>query len=71
VAVLGVKLQQQTRDDINKRNNRGMIVLLAATLGKQDDEALTRIAANGGDAGDAAEMILRTRRARAGQKPPQ
>jgi len=70
VAVFGVKLQQQTREDLDKRNRRGMIVMLASALGKQDDEALARIAANGGDAGEAADMILLTRRARAGQKPP-
>ena len=44
--------------------DRSMIVLLAAQLGNQSDEALTTIAGRGGPAAEAAELILRGRRER-------
>jgi hypothetical protein len=68
VALLGVKLQQQTREDLEKRARRGMTLILAATLGTQDNEALEKVARKGGDAGEAARMILQTRRAKADSK---
>ena len=59
---LGLRAHRRAEADQDMRSQREMIVLLAAQLGKQDDEALERIAARGGPAGEAASLILQGRR---------
>ena len=60
----GVRAYRRALDDQALSASRSMIVLLAAQLGHQSDEALTRIAGRGGPAAEAAALILRGRRER-------
>ena len=64
-AWLGLRAHRSADADQEIRSRRDMIVLLAAQLGKQDDETLAGVVARGGPAGEAAEMILRGRKERA------
>lgn len=64
--VLGLKMHRQALADREMAARRAMIVMLAATLGEQDDTALERITVQGGPAGEAAALILEGRRAKAG-----
>ena len=66
--VLGLKMHRQALADREMAARRSMIVLLAATLGKQDDAALERIKTQGGPAGEAAALILEGRQAKAGEQ---
>ena len=68
--LLGLKMHRQALADREIAARRSMIVMLAATLGKQDDSALERIKAQGGPAGEAAGLILEERRAKAGRQAP-
>ncbi len=60
----GVRAQRQAVADRERDSERAMVIVLAAQLGRQDDEALARMVKQGGPAGDAAAMILAGRRAR-------
>jgi len=62
-AALGFKAHRQTLADRDIQARRAMVVMLAATLGKQEDEALERIRAKGGLSGEAAGLILKNRHA--------
>lgn len=62
-AALGFKTHRQTMADREMQARRAMVVMLAATLGKQEDEALERIRAKGGLSGEAAGLILKNRHA--------
>ena len=66
--VLGLKMHRQALADREMAARRSMIVMLAATLGKQDDAALERIKTQGGPAGEAAALILEGRQAKAGEQ---
>jgi hypothetical protein len=66
--VLGLKMHRQALADREIAARRSMIVMLAATLGKQDDAALERIKTQGGPAGEAAALILEGRQAKAGEQ---
>ena len=55
-SILAAERDRQSRSDA--------ILLLVAELGKQGDEALERIAKQGGPAGEAAVMVLEGRRGR-------
>ncbi len=68
--VLGIKMHRQALADRELAARRAMIVMLAATLGKQDDSALERIKTQGGPAGEAAALILEGRQAKAGGQAP-
>ncbi len=57
----GWRARQQALHDQEIVARRSMIVLLAAQLGHQDDATLTRIATQGGPAGEAAALILKGR----------
>ena len=66
--VLGLKMHRQALADREMVARRAMIVMLAATLGEQDDTALERITVQGGPAGEAAALILEGRLAKAGEQ---
>jgi len=66
--LLGLKMHRQALADREMAARRSMIVMLAASLGKQDDAALERIKTQGGPAGEAAALILEGRRAKAGEQ---
>jgi hypothetical protein len=69
---IGTKAHQRALEDREKEGGRFMIVAIAAQLSKQDDEALERIKAKGGPAGEAAGMILMGRaEKRAGGRRPE
>ncbi|MFN8652544.1 MAG: hypothetical protein U0133_11610 [Gemmatimonadales bacterium] len=55
---MGSKAHKRALEDREKEGSRFMIIAIAAQLAKQDDEALERIKAKGGPAGEAAAMIL-------------
>ncbi len=59
---LGLKSQRQAVADRERESRGAMIILIAAQLGRQDDDSLTRIAAKGGPAAEAAAMVLAARR---------
>lgn len=60
----GLRARRQAVADRERDSERAMIIVLAAQLGRQDDEALARMVKQGGPAGDAAAMILAGRRTR-------
>jgi hypothetical protein len=60
--LLGLKSQRQALADGERESRGAMIILIAAELGRQDDETLGRIAARGGPASEAAAMVLAARR---------
>lgn len=62
-AALGFKAHRQTLADRDISARRAMVVMLAATLGEQTDEALERIRTQGGISGEAAGLILQNRHA--------
>ena len=59
---LGLKSQRQAVADRERESRGAMIILIAAQLGRQDDDSLTRIVARGGPAAEAAAMVLAARR---------
>lgn len=63
----GLRHRQEILAEREKASGGVMIVAIAAQLGRQDDETLERIRAKGGPAGEAAAMILRERKQRAGR----
>jgi len=66
-AVLGFKMHRQTLADRDMRARRGMIVMMAETLGKESEESLEKIRKRGGMSGEAADMILKGRQAKAAE----
>ncbi len=66
--VLGLKMHRQALADREMAARRSMIVMLAATLGKQDDAVLEGIRTQGGPAGEAAALILEGRQTSAGEQ---
>jgi hypothetical protein len=66
--VLGLKMHRQALADREMAARRSMIVMLAATLGKQDDAVLEGIKTQGGPAGEAAALILEGRQTSAGEQ---
>ncbi len=67
-AMLGLKVRSQTLADREMYSRRAMIVMMTATLGKETDESLEKIRDGGGLTGEAAEMILQGRQAKADAK---
>lgn len=67
-AVLGRKTHRQTLADREMQSRRAMIVMMTATLGKETDESLERIRDRGGLTGEAADLILQGRQAKADAK---
>jgi hypothetical protein len=67
-AMLGLKARSQTLADREMHSRRAMIVMMTATLGKETDESLEKIRDGGGLTGEAAEMILQGRQAKADAK---
>lgn len=70
-AWFGARAHRRALADREKESGRAMIVAIAAQLGRQDDDALERIRAKGGPAGEAAGMILagRAEKRAAGRRP--
>ena len=64
-AVLGLKMHRQSLADREMHSRRAMIVMMTATLGKETDESLETIRDRGGPSGEAADMILKGRQAKA------
>lgn len=60
--LLGLKSRRQAVADRDRESRSAMIILIAAQLGRQDDDTLARIVAKGGPAGEAAAMVLAGRR---------
>ena len=60
--LLGLKSRRQAVADRERESRSAMIILIAAQLGRQDDDTLARIVAKGGPAGEAAAMVLAGRR---------
>lgn len=60
--LLGLKSRRLAVADRERESRSAMIILIAAQLGRQDDDTLTRIVAKGGPAGEAAAMVLAGRR---------
>jgi hypothetical protein len=58
---LGYRARQRVIADRDREGSRTMILLVAAQLGRQDDEALERMVQRGGPAAEAAAMILEGR----------
>jgi hypothetical protein len=74
VGVIGWRRHRQTLVDRETAARGQMIVMIAARLKTQDDEALQAMAARGGPAGEAAMLVLegraeRTRRPAPGRPP--
>lgn len=63
-AWFGLRSHRHTVAERELEESRTMLVLLAAQLGKQSNEALSRVSLSGGTAGEAAGMILEGRRGR-------
>ncbi len=66
--VLGLKMHRQALEDRELAARRSMIVMMAETLGAQDDDALRKIRDKGGLAGEAAELILKNRHKKANEQ---
>lgn len=60
--LLGLKSRRQAVVDRERESRSAMIILIAAQLGRQDNDTLARIVAKGGPAGEAAAMVLAGRR---------
>lgn len=60
--LLGLKSRRLAVADRERESRSAMIILIAAQLGRQDDDTLARIVAKGGPAGEAAAMVLAGRR---------
>jgi len=65
----GARLVHEEHD---RQNRQAMIVLMATELGRHGDDTLSRIARQGGPAGEAAGMLLarRLEKARTGKRGP-
>lgn len=61
----GARLVREERD---RQNRQEMMVFLAAELGRHDDETLKRIVRQRGPAGEAANLLLRARREKQGER---
>lgn len=70
VAVIGWQRHRQTLADREAAARGQMIVMIAARLKTQDDEALEAMAARGGPAGEAAKLVLEGRAERARRRSP-
>ena len=70
VAVIGWQRHRQTLVDRETAARGQMIVMIAARLKTQDDEALQAMAARGGPAGEAAMLVLEGREERARRQAP-
>lgn len=66
---LGIRTHRQAVADRERESQRAMVIVMAAQLGRQDDDTLARIARSGGSAGEAAAMILRGRQHPAPPRP--
>ncbi|HET9292923.1 MAG TPA: hypothetical protein VFO06_01425 [Gemmatimonadales bacterium] len=69
VAVIGWQRHRNTLADRDAAARAQMIVMIAARLNTQDNEALEAMAARGGPAGEAAKLVLDGRAERAGRPP--
>lgn len=58
---LGYRARQRAFADRERESGRAMILLVAAQLGRQDDEALERMVRSGGPAAESAAMVLEGR----------
>jgi hypothetical protein len=70
VAVIGWQRHRQTLVDRETAARGQMIVMIAARLKTQDDEALEAMVARGGPAGEAAKLVLEGRAERARRRSP-
>ena len=59
----GARGHRRAIEDREGESGRAMVIALATQLGRQDDETLGRLARQGGPAAEAAELILKGRRA--------
>jgi hypothetical protein len=70
VAVIGWQRHRQTLADREATARGQMIVMIAARLKMQDDQALEAMVARGGPAGEAAKLVLEGRAERARRRTP-
>ncbi len=58
----GARGHRRALEDRERASRQAMVIALATQLGRQENEALERLARSGGPAGDAARLILKGRR---------
>lgn len=67
----GARARRQALEDRAEETGSMLLVMLAAQLKTKDDATLEALVAKGGQAGEAAALVLQGRRERARPAPPQ